>query len=221
MSRLICLLLGSIACVVSSCAAPTPANPDTQEPADTEKNPSDSKQTTPAASAASPEPPATAAPPAAPPPAATTPPPAPKPPATPTSTCDTARDIGSVKADDGGQITAQGTCAEWLQLTAVESDGGFFGTPMRLKVTLTNPQGADFDLVAFMNRNQNVKDCGPLAIADSEHAGSTNEQFEFSWGETGFAANDVDDSRIVMIQIKNASGVCTTQPWQLTVEGNK
>jgi hypothetical protein len=142
---------------------------------------------------------------------------------TPANTCQTALDLGKVNADDdGAPLTASGTCTQWLHVRAVESDNGFFGSGMSLRLTLQSPPsgGTDFTLTAFMNRNQDVQDCGPLAIAVSEQPGASPRQIQFSWGE-GAVANDDDDSRSVAILVKSVTGACGTQPWQLLVEGHK
>jgi hypothetical protein len=91
---------------------------------------------------------------------------------------------------------------------------------MSLRMTLQSAPDGDFTLTAFMNRNQDAQDCGPLAIAVSEQPGVTPRQFHFSWGEGAFG-DDEDDSRSVAILVKSASGACATQPWRLLVEGNK
>ena len=208
----------TVASFLVACSAPAPAGIDSQEPEQKSGDDDSSKKSAPAASASSPEPPAASTP-------ATAPPPAPKPPTPPaptTNTCQTADDLGHVDADQGnGKLTASGTCPKFLKLRANEGDSGFFGSEMHLKVTLVSPAGADFDLAVFMNRNQDVQDCGPLAIAVSEKSGDPQDQVDFSWGEQSFAANDADDSRTVTVQVKSAGGACSTQPWQLTIEGNK
>jgi hypothetical protein len=71
-----------------------------------------------------------------------------------------------------------------------------------------------------MNKNQDVPDCGPPAIAVSEKPGVNPRQFHFSWGEGAFG-DDKDDSRSVAILVKSTSSACATQPWELLVEGNK
>lgn len=140
---------------------------------------------------------------------------------TTTNTCQTAQDLGQLKADDDSdQLTASGTCTQWLKVRAAESDNGFFGSGMSLRLTLQSAPGSDFTLTAFMNHDQDIQDCGPLAAAVSEQPGVTPRQLQLSWGEGAFA-NDDDDSRSVAILVKSVTGACATQPWQLLVEGNK
>jgi hypothetical protein len=223
MYRLLSAFSGfALASLVLACSAPPPPGIDSQEPED--KSGGDDKSTnTSTSTSTKPSTPATSTTPPAAPSATVAPVPATPatPPAPTTNTCQTADDLGQVNADDGnGKLTASGTCPKFVKLRAVESDSGFFGSPMTLKVTLVSPPGADFDLAVFMNRNQDVQDCGPLAIAVSETS-NPQDQVDFSWGETSFAANDADDSRTVTVQVKSAGGACSTQPWQLTVEGNK
>jgi hypothetical protein len=208
---LLAFALGSL----SLACAPDPPAAGTDEKDATEKkgDEGDEKPTSKAAPAKT----ETPAAPAAAPPAAAKPPVTP--PATPTNnTCETSRDLGSVNGDGDGKVTAEGRCSEWVRVRVVESDDSFSGEKLKVKVTLTPPTGADFELLAFVNTAVDVKECrAPSAASESD--GDKPENVEVEWGES-FVGNGADDSRTLSLHIKSVTGACTAEPWKLLIQGN-
>ena len=138
----------------------------------------------------------------------------------PTNTCETARDLGTIKGDEGGeQLAAEGTCSEWIKVRLKEADDGWLGETVKVKVTLTPAAGSDFELLAFVNQASDVQECRAPSGA-SESAGDRPETIQLEWGEKTMA-NGNDDSRTLSVFVKSASGACAAQPWKLLVEGNK
>jgi hypothetical protein len=141
------------------------------------------------------------------------PPPAVNPPA---NTCETARDIGTVNGDEGGEsVEAEGKCAEWVRVRVHEADDGWRGNEMKIKVTLTSPAGHDFDLAAFINTTADVPECRRPHQQTQSRTGT--DEIKLEWGED-FLANNADDSRTLAIQVTSGNGVaCAATPWKLVI----
>jgi hypothetical protein len=208
---LLSLLLGT--CTFAVACGDPPAPSGTSEPEQKSGDDDDDDDDKPAKKAPAP---------AAPPPAATTPPPAATPPPVtpvrPVNTCQTARDLGEVNGDGGGNpITTEGTCSEWVRVRVREADDGFGGEELKVKVTLTPPTGHDFELLGFVNTVTDIPECRAPSAA-SEKNGDQPESFDLEWGES-FVGNGADDSRTLSIHVKSVSGACAPTPWKLTIQG--
>jgi hypothetical protein len=68
-----------------------------------------------------------------------------------TTMCPSAPGLGSVNADSGGTLSAMGHTSQWLAVETVENNSAITGQRMRLRVTLTSPASANFDL--YVHRN--------------------------------------------------------------------
>lgn len=141
--------------------------------------------------------------------------------APPTNTCETARDVGKLGADQGSAVLgADGTCSEWISVRATEDNSGALGSPMKLKVTLT-PSGHDFDLYGFVNADKDLRSCTTPAAESTARGTGAVDSVSLTWGE-GTVANGSDDSRTVTMLVQSADGPCGADAgWRLRVEGNK
>lgn len=139
------------------------------------------------------------------------------------SACTAGEMIGSVSGDlaDGG-VTARGTSSSWVHVRVTEDNSDWTGHPVRLHATLTSPEGADFELHAFLDTSANGDaglDCvHEVGTASRGVAGST---LDISWGDPADAsANGVDDGRIVAFEVRHVAGPCHAgAAWTLAVRG--
>jgi hypothetical protein len=140
--------------------------------------------------------------------------------APPANTCETARDVGSLAADQGSaSLDVNGKCSEWLSVRATEDNSGVFGAPMKLVATLT-PNGHDFDLYGFVNADRDVRSCVTQAAESRTPGDFAVETIGLTWGE-GTVANGSDDSRTVTLLVQAAPGPCGDGGWRMKIEGSR
>lgn len=138
--------------------------------------------------------------------------------ASPSNTCQTARDLGTIIGDDGeGAITAQGKCGEWIKVRVTETSGWATPNDLELSANLVSPTGADFDLFAYLNAEADTVVCDTPTMKSEKPSG--NDQLLLEWGET-WTGNSADDSRTVMFQVVSKSGKCADDTWTLMLRGN-
>lgn len=139
------------------------------------------------------------------------------------SACSDGRLIGSVSGDmaDAG-LTAIGTTSSWVHVRVTEDNSDWTGHPMQLHATLTSPQGAAFELHAFLDTSRTSDaglDCAhEVGTAVHDAKGST---LDITWGDPADAsANGVDDGRTVALEVRHLAGQCHAgAPWTLAVLG--
>ncbi len=138
-----------------------------------------------------------------------------------TNTCSTARDLGSIAGDaDGSNVTAQGTCSEWLKIKVNETSSGALARAMKLTATLVSPANADFDLRVYVNKESDITECTTVT-AKSELPASRSDVVKVEWGE-GWTVNFGDDSRTVSIEVRAKDpSSCGKGNWALVLEGNE
>lgn len=128
------------------------------------------------------------------------------------NTCASAQSIGTIAGDGtavAAPLTASGTTGRWLSFRVKETDSGVFGKSLKVKATLTAPQGWTF--TARMDTQTDVAQaCSAKLYTPIGNA------LALEWTE-GFGASD--DSRNVVVEIK--PGTCPiTAPWTFKVERN-
>jgi hypothetical protein len=130
--------------------------------------------------------------------------------------------MGSLSGDAaaGTGTIATGTISTWLKVGVLESDQGILGIPLRVTATLTSPPDANFDLFLYVDESglPTARACGPTPQEASTNASGT-DTVTHSWGESTIA-NNLDDSRIVSIEVRHVSGACAGAGWSLTVKGD-
>jgi hypothetical protein len=136
------------------------------------------------------------------------------------TTCQAPRDLGSIAGDiEGGSITARGTCAGWLRVRMTEESSSVLANPMRVTATLVSPDGADFDLRLYVNKQTDAVECSEISV-ESTLPGANTDVASLEWGEE-YTGNEDDDSRTVMIEVVATSAACASQPWTLLVQGGR
>ena len=139
------------------------------------------------------------------------------------SACSGGHLIGSVSGDmaDGG-ATATGTSSSWVHVRVTEDNSDWTGHPVRLHATLTSPEGADFELHAFLDTSANG-DAGLDCVHEVGTAvrGAEGATLDITWGDPADAsANGVDDGRTIALEVRHVAGQCQAgAPWTLTVRG--
>lgn len=138
-----------------------------------------------------------------------------------TNTCMGATSIGTVSGDDGSdQVTQSGATGQWLKLRVSEDDSSPLAQQMHVALTLSVPSGLNFDLYAYLDVDNDVVECGKVMDFSMKPAG-TSETIDLVWGETGTFANNSDDDRWVMLEVRYLSGDCdASKKWTLTAKGN-
>lgn len=142
-----------------------------------------------------------------------------------TTTCEAPRNLGAIAGDvDGTPRTERGTCSDWLRLRVTEEDNASYSAwanDLKLRLTLSSPAGADFDLHVYLDEEQDVVAC-TTEFAKSEAPANRSDLVELSWGETGWTANAGDDSRTLSIEVRAKDpSSCGKGEWVLTLEGNR
>lgn len=132
-----------------------------------------------------------------------------------TDTCEGASMVGTISGDTGHDtLHATGSTTAWLRVRATEDDF-IDNVPMRVAVSLVVPDGADFDIDIYVNRDNDVVEC-----ASTIGTHSTNGATKVVSAQWGSFTDLQDDSRDVSIAIR-ATGACSPDlTWQLTIEGN-
>jgi hypothetical protein len=139
-----------------------------------------------------------------------------------TSACSGAADLGTVSGDSGSDTAqSKGSGSKFFKLRVTEDNNSVIGQELTLKVTLTVPSTADYDVYAYLNTTSDVMPCGGSPAKTSQSGGiGANEQLKLNWGE-GTIANGGDDGRWVVIEIRHKAGPCDAgTQWQLIVAGN-
>jgi hypothetical protein len=133
--------------------------------------------------------------------------------------CTSSTNLGTVSGDTGSDtLSQQGTTAEWLTVRVTENDNGPLADPLKMKVTLVSPPGANFDLYLYVPSSDTLE-CS--AVSSSSTSTSSTDTASVLFGETGTFANGVDDSRTVTVEVRHVSGSCSPgAKWSLTLQGN-
>jgi hypothetical protein len=134
-------------------------------------------------------------------------------------TCAAATALGTVSGDTSQQtLTARGTQAAWFRVRVTEDDDTLEGIPLRVLAKLTSPPGAGFDVLLYVNADEDVVECSTV-VSTSTVSGNVREA-RASWGEDT-VADGVDDSRDVTIEIRPITSACAADAmWELTIAGN-
>jgi hypothetical protein len=137
-----------------------------------------------------------------------------------TNTCPTAQSLGTVSGDTGSATAnGSGATSQWLSVRVTEDDNSVIGKALKVKVTLTSPSSANFDLYLYVNKGTDQVECTTLSGSSTQTSGP--DTVSLTWGE-GAVANGVDDSRTVSIEVRNVSGTCDPgSTWTLLVQGNQ
>ncbi|HEY8089455.1 MAG TPA: hypothetical protein VIF09_16455 [Polyangiaceae bacterium] len=141
----------------------------------------------------------------------------------PIDTCGSAAtNLGSIAGDkSGATLTSSGSAPDFLLIDYAEKDSSIGPVPMKATVTLTSPAGTNFDLYAYLGASKGAIECTTVQQQSTNPAGQ-DDTVTFEWGETsGLTANGVDDSRTVTIEVRWASGTCSTAAsWSLSAHGH-
>jgi len=128
--------------------------------------------------------------------------------------------LGTVSGDTGHDtLAAKGTRAAWFRIRVTENDDSFEGIPLHVLARLTPPPGADFDVIVYVNPDNDVVEC-TTQLGTASTSGNV-KQVRTSWGED-VVTDGENDSRDVSIEIrpKSASTCSDGAQWQLAIEGN-
>lgn len=139
-----------------------------------------------------------------------------------TSSCSAATDLGTVSGDSGAAtVQSKGSGSQFFRVRVTENNDSPLGQELSVKVTLSVPPTADYDVYAYVNTTSDVMPCGGSPAKTSQSGGiGANEQLKLNWGE-GTIANGGDDGRWVVIEVRHKAGPCDAgTQWQLIVAGN-
>jgi hypothetical protein len=138
-----------------------------------------------------------------------------------TNTCQSARDLGGIAADQGdATVSTQGTCTEWVKIRAEEKTAGLIAATMKLQFTLTSPSQANFDLYVHVNKDADVLECSTVT-GKSEEPSGRSDVVKVNWGEY-YTGNQSPDGRTVSILVKSKTGACDpAKTWNLVIQGNQ
>jgi hypothetical protein len=134
--------------------------------------------------------------------------------------CLGATTMTGVSGDTGSQTSrSTGTTSQWLKIRVSEDDSGVLGAKLKLKLTLTSPSSANFDMRVYVPLDGSSQKCTGADRATNATVGPDVASVE--WGEGALANGDQDD-RTVTIEVFHVSGTCAAgQTWTLLAEGNK
>jgi hypothetical protein len=136
--------------------------------------------------------------------------------------CAAATELPEMDGDQGSSVeTTKGTGNRFLKIKVKEGNSDLFASPaIKVRVTLTSPPGANFDLFLyrgpdFGSSSNPSHDC--VTVATSSTAASGPDVASLQWPDQ--RANS--DTRWITIEVRSADPVCPTGEWTVTVEGNK
>lgn len=135
--------------------------------------------------------------------------------------CLGATTMTGVSGDTGSPTsTKTGSTSQWLQIRVSEDNSSLFdGAKLKLKLTLTSPSSANFDMRVYVPNDGSSQKCTGADRATNATVGPDVASVE--WGE-GLLPNGNDDDRTVTVEVFNVSGTCAAgQTWSLLAEGNK
>ena len=134
--------------------------------------------------------------------------------------CGGASAMTAVSGDTGAPTSrTTGTTSQWLKIRVTEDDSGVIGKKVTLRLTLTSPSSANFDMRVYVPTDASSQKCTGADRQTSATVGPDVASVE--WGE-GAVANGDDDHRTVTIEVFHVSGTCAAgQTWSLLAEGNK
>ncbi len=137
------------------------------------------------------------------------------------NTCTAASDMGTVSGDlESDSVSRSGNTAQWLRVRVSETDSNVLANDQRVTITLISPPGANYDLFAYVNPDQDTRACTSPTAQSVKPAGAT-DTVTLVWGEQ-WVANNADDSRTVSIEVQYIGGTCSPHDdWSLLVQGNK
>jgi hypothetical protein len=133
-----------------------------------------------------------------------------------TSLCEMPNADGAVNGDgDGMPFVVEDSVSRFVKVVVRESSSSTFGKPMKVSFQLESPSGSNFDLFARQT-------CGVEEESSANGEGVTDLINIGPWGETGTFANNEDDDRTYLVEVRAISDNCTAgSKWKLTVSGNK
>lgn len=136
------------------------------------------------------------------------------------NTCLGGTTMTGVSGDTGSPTSRiTGTTSQWLKIRVSEDDSGVLGAKLKLRLTLTSPSAANFDMRVYVPNDGSSQKCTGADRQTSATVGPDVASVE--WGE-GAVANGDDDDRTVTIEVFHVSGTCAAgQTWSLLAEGNK
>ncbi len=128
--------------------------------------------------------------------------------------CASATDLGSVSGDTGADTRShQGSGGEFFTIRVTEDDHSAFGRPLTLAITLVSPARENYDLYVYDT------DCSKPSEQSTQGAGTT-DTVNLKWGELGYLANDIDDSKTIRVEVRPNMSTCDDQKWTLVLAGN-
>ncbi|MBK6462334.1 MAG: hypothetical protein IPF92_15150 [Myxococcales bacterium] len=136
------------------------------------------------------------------------------------NTCLGGTTMTAISGDTGSPTSrTTGTTSQWLKIRVSENDSGVFGAKLKVRLTLTSPSSANFDMRVYVANDGSSQKCTGVDRQTSATVGPDVASVE--WGE-GAVANGDDDDRWVTIEVFHVSGTCAAgQTWSLLAEGNK
>ncbi len=126
--------------------------------------------------------------------------------------CASAAQLGELRGDIGSDVlTREGVGSAFFRVD-VKEEAPWYGeaSPMKVVVSLVSPTSTQYDLYVHEGCTQSVEE-GP----------GDSDQVRMTWGESRWVANLVDDSKTLLIEVRQVSPTCDdTNKWSLLVQGN-
>jgi len=129
-----------------------------------------------------------------------------------TTSCAANVAMGTVRGDIGTDIvTTTGTRSEWLQVTVSEGNSSIVAADLKFTAVLTSPPGMDFNLYVYESP------CGSGLYGQSTNPAGQTDTVTGGWGDT----LGVDDTRVVILEVRYAAGGVCGATWTLEVDGDR
>lgn len=148
-------------------------------------------------------------------------PPPPPPSCALANSCETAVTLAQIAGDTGSDTRmSSGTTSQWLSVKVVDTT--LTGDRLRVSITLTSQDGANYDLFVLQpdeagGHEKAPKDCAATPVSSQNASGV--DLVKLDWDDvTNQLGQDDGDGLVIAMEVRHISGPCGS--WALTVAGN-
>lgn len=138
------------------------------------------------------------------------------------NSCETAVTLAQIAGDTGSDTRmSSGTTSQWLSVKVIDTT--LTGDRLRVGITLTSQDGANYDLFVLQpdeagGHEKAPKDCAATPVSSQNASGV--DLVKLDWDDvTNQIGQDDGDGLVIAIEVRHVSGPCGS--WTLSIAGNQ